>query len=50
MPSKPGGWIDTEEGPRRTLLEETGRGLGIAKPDLALLTMEELRDTTSIFH
>jgi hypothetical protein len=50
MPSKPGGWIETEEGPRQALLEETGRGLGISKPDLIFLTMEELRDTTSIFH
>jgi hypothetical protein len=31
-------------------LEETGRRLSIMKPDLALLTIQELRGTTSIFH
>jgi hypothetical protein len=50
MPSAGRAWIKTEAGHRRLMLEETGRGLGVDKTLLSTLTLQNIRETTSVFH
>jgi len=50
MPSAARAWIKADNGHRRLLLEETGKGLGVGNDLLPRLSLQNIRETTSVFH